>query len=65
VHTNSSRSEQLTCRGFVERTSDYLEESLLPVDRHRFEAHLGSCRHCRTFLDQMRATIRAVARLRA
>jgi predicted anti-sigma-YlaC factor YlaD len=65
VHTTGSRREQLTCREAVELTSDYLEDALPAADRHRFETHLRWCRHCRTFLDQMEATIRAVARLRA
>lgn len=65
MHTTGSRSEQLTCREVVERTTDYLEDALGPADRHRLEAHLDSCRHCRTFLAQMRTTIRALAGLRA
>jgi anti-sigma factor RsiW len=53
----------LTCRELVELVTDYLEGALPPEDRSRFEAHLAGCRGCRTYLRQMRQTIRLAGRL--
>jgi anti-sigma factor RsiW len=53
----------LTCKEVVEIVTDYLEGSLNPEDRRRFEAHLEDCGGCRTYLEQMRQTIRALGRL--
>jgi predicted anti-sigma-YlaC factor YlaD len=54
---------ELTCKELVELVTDYLEERLPPSDRLRFEQHLGGCEGCRTYLDQMRETIRLLGRL--
>jgi anti-sigma factor RsiW len=56
-------SHDLTCKEVVEIVTDYLEGSLNPEDRRRFEAHLQDCSGCRTYLEQMRQTIRALGRL--
>lgn len=53
----------LACNEFVEIVTDYLEEALSVADRRRFEAHLGECPGCETYLDQMRLTIASVGRL--
>lgn len=50
--------EDLTCREVVEIVSDYLEDALSPEDRARFEAHLGVCDGCTSYVEQMRETIR-------
>lgn len=47
------------CRGVVELVTDYLEGSLEPDLRARFEAHLVDCDGCAIYLEQMRATIEA------
>ncbi len=47
----------LTCRELVELVTDYLEGSLPPTERARFESHLEGCTGCRRYLDQMRQTI--------
>jgi len=47
----------LTCRELVELVTDYLEGSLPPTERARFESHLEGCDNCRRYLDQMRQTI--------
>jgi anti-sigma factor RsiW len=47
----------LTCQELVELVTEYLEQTLPPADRARFEAHLAGCRGCRTYLEQMRQTI--------
>jgi predicted anti-sigma-YlaC factor YlaD len=53
----------ITCQQLTELITDYLERRLTLVQRLRFEAHLGMCRHCRAYLDQMRKTIETLGRL--
>ena len=57
------RRSDLTCQELVELVTDYLEGALAARDRARFERHIGSCPHCRTYLEQMRITIRVLGRL--
>ena len=54
----------LTCQEFVELVTDYLEQSLSPIDHARFEAHLDDCDDCPLFLFQIQQTVRALGRLR-
>ena len=54
---------EMPCRELVEVITDYLEDRLSPVDRARFEAHLAECEACRTYLEQLRQTIRVLGRL--
>ena len=54
---------EMPCRELVELVTEYLEDTLPPGDRVRFEAHLEDCEYCTTYLDQMRTTIRLVGRL--
>lgn len=54
---------EMPCQELVELITDYVEGALSDVDRDRFEEHLKNCRHCRTYLEQMRQTIRALGRL--
>ena len=56
-------SEALNCKELVELVTDYLENSLPPAERLRFEEHLGKCSGCRTYLAQMRQIVQAVGRL--
>ena len=60
---DQSSSADLTCQQLVELVSDYLENALPPTDRARFEAHLGFCPGCETYLEQMRLTVRSLGRL--
>ena len=53
----------LTCRELVDLVTAYFEGSLPLPERRRFEAHLGGCESCSTYLEQMRLTIRSVGRL--
>ena len=53
----------LACRELVELVTDYLEGRLSAREYHQFEAHLALCEGCRTYLEQMRQTIRALGRL--
>jgi anti-sigma factor RsiW len=59
----SAPPEELSCRELVDVVTDYLEDTMAPVDRVRFEAHLSECPYCVNYLDQMRATISAVGGL--
>lgn len=60
---NDNDLREMPCRELVELVTDYLEDRLSPPDRARFEAHLGDCEACRTYLEQFRQTIRALGRL--
>jgi anti-sigma factor RsiW len=51
----------VNCRTLVELVTAYLEGELTAGERARFEAHLAGCPDCPTYLDQMRATVRALA----
>ena len=53
----------LACRELVELVTDYLEGRLSAREYYQFEAHLALCEGCRTYLEQMRQTIRALGRL--
>ena len=45
----------MTCREVVELMTDYLDNSLSPGDRARFEQHLSGCDGCTAYLAQLRA----------
>ena len=53
----------LTCKELTELATDYLEENLPWHERLRIQVHLWMCRHCRTYLDQMRKVIGLLRRL--
>ena len=55
----------MTCAEVVELVTSYLEGRLPPDDVERFEAHLALCNGCRTYLEQMRATLAATRALPA
>ena len=59
-----SSQRTLTCQELTEVLTDYLEGVMPPDDVARFEAHLGVCDGCVTYVDQMRQTIRTVRELR-
>jgi len=52
-----------TCQEFVELVTDYLEGATSPAVTARVDAHLGRCSDCRTYLAQMRHTVRALGAL--
>ena len=54
----------MSCTEMVELLTEYLEESLDPHDRERFDTHLGLCPGCVTYLDQFRRTIDLTGTLR-
>jgi anti-sigma factor RsiW len=47
----------IVCQQAVELVTGYLEGTLAPAGRRRFEAHLADCPHCTRYLAQMRKTI--------
>lgn len=55
----------LTCQELTELVTDYLEGRLSVGQRLSFQLHLGMCRHCRAYLQQMRATIATLGELPA
>jgi anti-sigma factor RsiW len=51
---------EMSCRELVELVTDYLEGTLLAVDRTRFEAHLAECPWCVEYVAQIERTITVV-----
>lgn len=54
----------MSCQQLVDAITAYVEGTLPAPDRTRLEAHLRECRHCRSYLEQMRETIAALGTLR-
>lgn len=55
---------ELTCEELVEVITAYIEGAMSTEERARFDDHLDICEGCRNYLEQMRATIRAIGYLR-
>ena len=53
----------LSCQELVELVTEYLEGTLPPEDRMRFEQHVAICPPCRGYLAQIRETVRLAGRL--
>jgi len=47
----------------VELVTDYLEGTMPPRDRARFESHITDCPNCRRYLAQMRTTLAVLGRI--
>ncbi|MGH2968221.1 MAG: anti-sigma factor family protein [Solirubrobacteraceae bacterium] len=56
--------EHISCREVVELVTDYLEGALPPEDAELFEQHLNFCDGCVWYVEQMRATVATVGRIR-
>ena len=56
-------TDEMTCKELVELITEFLEGTLSALDCTRFEEHLPECSGCRTYLQQMRQTIRVLGRL--
>ena len=54
---------EMACNELVEAVTDYLEGTLPAADRRRFEAHLGDCPFCTSYVEQMRATVERLGEL--
>ena len=48
----------LSCREIVQLATEYLEGTMPAEARLRFERHVAICPPCRSFLGQMRETLR-------
>ena len=59
----ASPADEIVCREFVELVTPYLEDVLPPDERAIIERHLDACDGCRTYLEQMRQTIRAIGHI--
>jgi anti-sigma factor RsiW len=53
----------LDCDRLVELVTDFVEGALDPATERRVVDHLAECDGCSTYLDQMRATARALGEL--
>jgi RNA polymerase sigma factor (sigma-70 family) len=49
----------MSCRELVALVTEYLDGTMPPAERIRFERHVAVCPPCRGHLEQMRETIRA------
>ena len=58
-----SEPAHLSCQEFVELVTEYLEGTMAPEERERFDAHLAVCDPCTIYLEQMGQTVRAVGGL--
>jgi anti-sigma factor RsiW len=58
-----SEPAHLSCQEFVELVTEYLEGTMAPEERERFDAHLAVCDPCTIYLEQMEQTVRAVGEL--
>ena len=50
----------LTCQELTELVTEYAEGRMSLGRRMEFWMHLAMCRHCRAYVEQLRATVRAV-----
>jgi hypothetical protein len=60
----SEALQPMTCQELVELVTEYLEETLSPLDTARFEEHIALCPMCQIHLEQLRITIRELGQLR-
>ena len=57
---HASPSDEIVCRELVELVTPYLENVLPPNERALVDRHLDECDGCRTYVEQMRMTVRAI-----
>jgi anti-sigma factor RsiW len=57
-------ADHITCQEVVELVTDYLERELPAHAASLFEQHLNFCEGCVVYVEQMRATVETVGRLR-
>ena len=60
---NNLTADEITCRELVERVTSYLEGALDEPTLNQVEEHLVRCDWCVTYVEQMQATIDALATL--
>jgi anti-sigma factor RsiW len=59
-----SPAEEMACIELVELVTEFLEGTLSPEDRKRFEEHAALCKGCAAYVLQMRKTIEASSALK-
>jgi anti-sigma factor RsiW len=57
-------AEHVTCQEVVELVTDYLDRALPADEASLFEQHLNFCEGCIVYVEQMRATVETVGRVR-
>jgi len=60
----AEHTEHVSCHEVVELVTDYVERALPPDQAALFEQHLNFCDGCDWYVDQMRATVETVGRVR-
>jgi anti-sigma factor RsiW len=53
----------MSCKELVELVTDYIEGTMPPDERQRFEQHLTVCHGCVNYVEQMRVTLKLVGTL--
>ena len=53
----------MNCIEALDLVGESLEDSLTPDARARFEEHLRECAACRTYVEQLRVTLKALENL--
>lgn len=54
---------ELDCKELVELVTAYLDGSLDPDTRSRFDMHLLECEGCESYLQQFRVTVASLGRI--
>ena len=57
-------ADHITCQEVVELVTDYLERALPAEEASLFEQHVNFCDGCMFYVEQMRATVATVGRVR-
>lgn len=60
----SESADHITCQEVVELVTDYLDGALPSEQISVFEQHLNFCDGCVWYLDQLRAAVETVGRIR-
>jgi hypothetical protein len=58
------KGNAVNCKGISEKVTDYLEGALPRTEREQADAHLSQCAGCRTYVEQMRLTVRLTGQLK-
>jgi MFS family permease len=61
----TQHAEEMACKQLVELVADYLDDTLSPDMKARFEEHLAGCDGCTTYLNQTQQIIAELRRLSA
>jgi MFS family permease len=61
----TQHAEEMACKQLVELVADYLDDTLSPQMKARFEEHLAGCDGCSTYLNQTQQVIAELRRLSA